>query len=387
MKLIGFGLTSQDDPNKVNCSSLPTAVANEFVMLFNDRCNLNLQKYLCPSTTIAGWMFSNDDLNEAIAGERLLCPSLDLSPVCNLDCAYCFQAKKLPRGAASRTLSLETTRSIVVEMARAGARTINIIGAGEPLLDPHFEEVARLIHDCGVRLLVATNGVPLTKRPSLVETLVEIQASVVVKMNSMRLEIEDAMVGRPGYALQRNHALKMLLEAGFARNRPTRLAVNTVITIGNEAEILDMHRFCREQNICFIAGTYMPAGRTDTNSGILQAGPYLEPLPFARLAKITRTIREIDGTAATRGDFPAYTSDLPCVQALGLYVDSEGSVWPCPTKKIIRDGVLIDESLADIRGGLDLLKIWAGNGYIRKIRRSYSGECPYKALACKGIRR
>lgn len=339
----------------------------------------NLKDRLCPPTALAGWTFGERDLEEAIRGDRLLCPSLDLSPACNLDCPYCFQVDE-HKGARPKTLALDTVKTLVTAMAKAGARTINIVGAGEPLLDHRFEEVARFIDSTGVHLLVATNGVALTRRPSLLRTLMDIEASVVLKMNSRRPEVEDAMVGRPGYALQRDRALELLLEAGFADCRPTRLAVNTVITAVNEGEIIDMHRFCRARNICFIAGTYMPTGRTDVGSAVSD-DTLLAPLPAERLAAITARIRELDGAAATRGDLPAYASDLPCVQALGLYVDFEGKVWHCPTKKRLRKGRLVAEPLAEIETGPSFSEIWAEHPYIADFRRNYSGGCPYKVAA------
>ena len=343
-----------------------------------------LKARLCPPTTMAGWIFSECELQEAVAGERLLCPSLDLSPICNLDCPYCFQEVRERRSAAPHRQDVKSTLSTVTLMAKAGARTINIIGAGEPLLDPSFEEVAKFIHKLGIHLLVTTNGVPLIKHPKLLKTLIKVKANVILKMNSMRSEIEDAMVGQLGYAHKRDLALNMLLEASFAHKNPTRLGVNTVITESNKCEILDMYRFCRERNICFIAGTYMPTGRTDNERAIGDVQPHLSPLSVEQLAQLTHAIRDVSGVQATKGDFPAYTSDLPCVQALGLYVDSDGAIWPCPTKKVIRQGLLRSEPLGTIQEDSALLNIWKSNSYIKDIRHNYSGNCPYKEAACGG---
>ncbi len=364
---------------------------NEVTLTNQSRDDGNgLRQRYCPSTTMAAWDFTDRELREAINGERLLCPSLDLSNACNLNCPYCFTEPGNATYKKRRADELDEPElyGVIEQMAAAGARTINIIGAGEPLLDPRFERIARFIQSKGIRLLVATNGCELVRRPNLLGLLRDIGANVIVKMNSLNETLEDAMVGHAGYAGQRDQALALLLAVGFNHGTPSRLGVNTVITTGNRREISALHQYCRLQNIVFIAGSYMPAGRTGTvnlNHGrtVTGATPPWAPASPAEIKTIGDELREWDrahGYPLVAN--PAYTSGLPCVQSLGLYVDVAGKVWPCSTKKQLVDGRLLDTPLGMVRGQRSNLgEIFRDHPYMKKVRAEYQGDCPYKKAA------
>jgi MoaA/NifB/PqqE/SkfB family radical SAM enzyme len=110
-----------------------------------------------------------------------LCPSIELSNVCNLNCPYCYvETTDSPtKQRYPDQLTLAELERVVKSLAEAGARTINITGAGEPTMDPVFERVVRLIASLGIRPLVATNGIKLGTSTEMVRLFVETRASVV----------------------------------------------------------------------------------------------------------------------------------------------------------------------------------------------------------------
>ena len=97
------------------------------------------------NNSIAGWTFSEQEIHQAINEYRLLNPSIDLSNLCNLNCPYCFtEGKNSERKLRlPNELSIDDTISILGDFASSGAKTINIVGAGEPTIDPHFELVVQ----------------------------------------------------------------------------------------------------------------------------------------------------------------------------------------------------------------------------------------------------
>ena len=87
-----------------------------------------------------GWDFDTETLRRAIRGEVMPNPSIDLGNPCNLNCPYCFVEEKFSPRKVRRSdeLSIEETRAVIKDFHAAGACTVNIVGAGEPTIDPHF---------------------------------------------------------------------------------------------------------------------------------------------------------------------------------------------------------------------------------------------------------
>ena len=73
--------------------------------------------------------------------------SIDLSNPCNLNCPYCYIEEKSSSRKIRRSdeIPIELTLSAISKFADAGARTVNIVGAGEPTVDVDFERVVRRI--------------------------------------------------------------------------------------------------------------------------------------------------------------------------------------------------------------------------------------------------
>ena len=214
--------------------------------------------------TLAGWDFSQDEITSALRAGEMLNPSIDLTNACNLNCPYCYieeknSARKLRR---PDELKHEEISAILRDLKACGAQTINIVGAGEPTIDPHFEETVQDIHDLGLRTVLFTNGIRLASDQSLVHFLYSRSTSVVLKYNSSDSHTQDLVAGRIGYTVKRDQALTHLFDAGFNAHSPTRLGIDMMAFKGNSHEIVNIHRWCRDENIFPICGEYIPTGRT-----------------------------------------------------------------------------------------------------------------------------
>ncbi|MGD0026213.1 MAG: radical SAM protein [Xanthobacteraceae bacterium] len=214
---------------------------------------------------MAGWTFTQTDIAEARRGERLLNPSIDLSNPCNLNCAYCFiEEKNSPRKVRfPDELSLEETLSVIDDFATAGARSVNLVGAGEPTIDPAFQQIIERIGLKGMTPVVFTNGIHFNTHPELLDILYAIGATVVVKFNSADPTLQDLLAGRKGYTVQRDTAIERLIYRGFAAHSPTRLAFDIIAMQGVFGEITDIVRRCRRENILPIVTNFIPTGRTE----------------------------------------------------------------------------------------------------------------------------
>ena len=352
--------------------------------------DFELQQLLCPETTLEAWTFDGADIREAINGLRLLNPSIDLSSKCNLNCPYCYVEKigTLDKKRNENELSLTDYKSIIDKLAEAGARTINIVGAGEPTIDPNFKIIAQYIKDIGCNVLVATNGIAIAKSDSLVSFLNNIEASVVLKVNSFTSELQDDLVGQKGYTEYRNAALNQLLKLGFNKKKPTRLGINTLLMKSNFNQIFDIFKFCRENNITLICGSYMPTGRTE--SSIFQ-GDYLledkkkkdlfEPISSIEYNHLRQKLLEYDNENGFSTISPvAYISGLPCIQGLGIQIDNQGKIWHCPARHQIINGQLESKEICASAISEDLDFLWQNEPYLKRFRYKYNGCCPYKTI-------
>ena len=352
--------------------------------------DLELEKILCPETTLEAWTFDGSDIREAISGTRLLNPSIDLSNTCNLNCPYCYVEKvgSLNKKKKENELKLSSYKSIIDKLAKAGAKTINIIGAGEPTIDPNFREISEYIKSLGIKVLVATNGIEISKSDFLIDFLCDIDASIVIKVNSFVSELQDSLVGQKGYSAHRDIALNKLIDFGFNKVKPTRLGINTLLMKSNLNQIFDIFKFCRENNITLICGNYMPTGRTE--SSIFQ-GEYLlenkskkdlfEPISSVEYKSLRQMVLDYDNENGFPTISPdAYISGLPCIQGLGIQIDNEGKIWHCPARHQIIDGQLTSKDICDLVEETDFKKLWADDPYLSSFRNNYNGLCPYKTI-------
>lgn len=351
--------------------------------------------------TMAGWEFSEVSVREAVCGERLLNPSLDLGNPCNLNCPYCFIEEKFSGRKVRKDgeLTFNEIRGVLEDLIDGGAETINLVGAGEPTIDPQFREVVEFVRSKGVRTVLFTNGVRLSQDRDLVHFLAGSEVTVVLKYNSMCARVQDAVVGQKGYTKSRDLALRFLEEEGFNRGLPTRLAFDTLVFKGNVLELPFLYAWCQSKNIEALMAEFIPTGRT-ANGSVVGAAALesveqdLRQIAEEALQPITQTEREwllstlepIGGGAGVVGATEsAYYGGGQCTQSLGVYVDILGRVWPCVARSSPGRGAV---PLGSIRAGDKASDIWKRSPVMKRVRAGFDGGCQYKApLVVLGHRR
>lgn len=346
---------------------------------------------------IKGWDFSKDQILGAIRGPlHCLNPSIDLTNACNLNCPYCYIEDKnsLRKKRLPDEISYQQTLEVVDSFVALGAKTINIVGAGEPTIDQHFVEIVDYIASKGLISVVFTNGIKLSGNPALIEFLYNKNVSVVIKLNSFESEHQDLVAGRSGYTRKRNRVIQKLIQAGFNKSFPTRLGVDTILYQGNIKEMFEVHKWSRENNIFPITADYIPTGRTDqgvfesqnnrsldfyNDSQRRKLATLLEPVAKEPKKQLLKNIQEFDARLGIiKNTNCAYYGGGICTQILGLYVDIKGDIYPCVARKK-REGRSLSNGLLGNIAQDSLLDIWRQSSYMQGIREHYNGGCPYKA--------
>jgi MoaA/NifB/PqqE/SkfB family radical SAM enzyme len=270
---------------------------------------------------------------------------------------------------------------------------VAIPGAGEPFHPRNRALVLALIRSanaCGLHMTIFTTGHWIDE--ALAAELVPLDVVLLVKRNSSKRDVQNALVGMPAdhsFFEKREAALRLLIDLGF--NKPfgkpgsadyqeTRLGVVTSIMRQNIDELGDLLRFARKNNIIFDCDTILERGRggicrqrltdemTEEGFKILQR---LDKREFQREWEISSTYV---GTACDR-----YRHHL--------YVDRRGFIYPCV-------GCMADEEhnidpiiLGNIKEGPHaLIEAWHSPIMAKVIRPwHYEGPCKNCTKPEKGV--
>lgn len=270
---------------------------------------------------------------------------------------------------------------------------VAIPGAGEPFHPLNRELVLSLIrsaNSCGLHITIFTTGHWIDD--ALAAELLPLDVVLLVKRNSGKREVQNALVGKPAdhtFFDQREEALRRLMDAGFNKpyGRPgspeyqeTRLGVVTSIMRENINELEDLLRFARTNNIIFDCDTILERGRggkcrqrltdqmTERGFKILQK---LDRKKWKRRWEISSTYV---GTACDR-------------HRHHLYVDRRGFIYPCVGCLEDKEHGIDPIILGNIKNGPQaLLEAWTSPIMAQVIRPwNYEGPCKECAKPEEGV--
>ncbi|MCP1846765.1 MULTISPECIES: radical SAM protein [unclassified Bradyrhizobium] len=275
----------------------------------------------------AGTDYTRNLVQDARLHNRMLHLDLDLTGECELKCFYCDRTSDRYSDMPDR-LELRTAErlDLIAQAHALGATTVEFPGAGEPMVDPDFWQIVASAHQHGMTPVVFTSGYHLDGEA--VERLFQLGATVFVKHNSHDAAVQDKMVGVQGYGAKANAALQRLLERGFNRSVPTRVAIDVVVTpqfneTGDFAEVCALHRWCRLNNVHNYIVPLIPEGRADRSSVLIER---------ERADRMINEIRKIDEEEFGLSYHPCrpMTGGYRCRQVnVGLFVNLFGEVYDC----------------------------------------------------------
>lgn len=201
------------------------------------------------------------DYKDAISRRRLLEAEFSSSPVCNLDCPFCYT--NVHERKDYEFASLNKIDFFLEQVSSLGAKTVRVVGLGEPFLDKRIYDGCRfpfieLAKKHGLITQVYTNGTLIDK--NLAKKLSEENVSLVLKMYSFSPSIFEKMTGYKGCYTKEKQVeispgkyipigLQEAISAGLNENCPTKLGINTVITKDNVEEVFSIYQFARERDI------------------------------------------------------------------------------------------------------------------------------------------
>lgn len=277
---------------------------------------------------INGWDFELSNYQWAWNYGELLTASIETSNICNLACEYCFreEQKIVSKKRLPNELSLDESLKLIDDLAHLGVQTINIAGAGEPLMDNHLIPMLKKIAQYDITPLVATNGSLIDDK--WVDLFEKTNSSVMVKVNSFNEEKQNYLVHRRNYAKRRDEGLRKLIEAGFNKpneNYQTKLSINALVSKETINEIPQIFNYCRENNIMPCMETFIPAGKTaNKTTNRVEKDEFYKVADKLRLEDKERGIEYIR--------LWPYLGGVPCTQQgkASIFVNIKGEIYDCP---------------------------------------------------------
>ncbi|MFA6499415.1 MAG: radical SAM protein [Desulfurivibrionaceae bacterium] len=186
--------------------------------------------------------FSEQEIREAVAADRLLSMEIEFSRICNFRCSYCYVADRIE---CKNELSREEIKDVILQAKELGARKIIILG-GEPSIYPHLVEMLHFIGREGLEIEMFTNGSGIDN--NLAAVLAKEKVRVILKLNSRDETVQDRLAGKKGAFQIINRALATLQEAGYP-STDHFLAISTVICKQNIEELPAMWQWLRKEQI------------------------------------------------------------------------------------------------------------------------------------------
>lgn len=295
--------------------------------------------------------FTEAEIREAAAANRLLSMEIEFSRACNFRCVYCYQEY---RTAASDELTREEIKDVLAQAKELGARKIIILG-GEPSIYPHLVEMLRFLGAQGFEVEMFTNGSGVT--PELASILAAEHVRVVMKMNSRRPEVQDRLAGKQGAFAIIETALRHLRQAGYPAEG-LFLAVSTIICRQNIEELPALWQWLREQNIEPYFEILTPQANALENSWLEVGGAELKTL-FQQLAALDR-----ERFGRHWEPQPPLVGNRCMRHQVSCVVTANGQVMPCVGVTIplgsIREQRLVDilqhQVIADLKNYREMIK-------------------------------
>jgi len=324
---------------------------------------------LSPPPQLKGLNFSYEEIKRARAENKMLVVSIETSNICNLRCVYCYTdaSKKLPN-----ELKIEEYKNILDQAVDLGAKEVAIAGAGEPLLDPLFFKILSLIEERGLYLILYTNATLIDK--SIAKRLYDSSLTVVATLNSINPAIQNRLCGGIPWAYKRMmEGIYNLMNAGFNKTNPTRLAIDSFVVKESIDEAPAIFRFARENNIFpYICRVFLLGRAKDKDLDVSNE----------QFKNLTYKLLEIDETeyGYTWEPKPPFVASQCQLVYINMVVGIQGDVRPCYSV-FINAGNVRDQSLVKIWNS-DFLKD------VRNMEKNLKGKCATCTLKgkCYGCR-
>lgn len=313
----------------------------------------------------SNYEFTDAEIAEAAAHDRLLSLEVEFNRQCNYRCPYCYAAatEQMPTNYDPRVID-----SAIRQAAELGARKIVILG-GEPLLYKGLKEKVQMITALGLGAEIHTNGSIMSAE--LAHVLFAHGCRVVVKLNTRNAEVHDRLTGVKNSLDNSLNTLRLLKDAGFTADM---LGASTVISADNVDDVTDLWKYLRHNDI-------QPYFEILTPQGRLLDHKELE-MDILHLKTIFAEIQQFDRSLGYAWEAQPPLVGAKCLRhTYSALINAQGDVFPCVGIDIVI-GNILEQPLQQILQQSNIIKD------LKNHREMIKGPCRAcdKASDCYGCR-
>lgn len=307
-------------------------------------------------------IYDPEELKKTIENNELGMIYAGVSAACDLNCVYCVTKSGK---AVEGELNLEERKDLLRQAKDLGCKMVHIAARGEPTVDPLFQEQLETIHNLDMIPVIYTHGANLTQE--WVDILWENGASIMLKIHSMKPELQDFFAAKKGYTEKRKQGIQKLFKKGFNQNYEgqTRLGADILVMKKNYDEIEEIYRWCRDNNIFPLVKPLM-CNEKGASPFVLE-NLYLPPLEvkklYERLAYIDKTEYGYEWEP-----MPPYAGINCNYFYYHLCITIMGDVWPCIGVPHMEIGNIRNKSLKECWNSEEVKKI-------KNIHQEVTGVC------------
>ncbi len=312
--------------------------------------------------------FTEQEIHEAVAADKLLSMEIEFSRICNFRCSYCYVEEETK---STNELTRKEIKDVILQAKELGARKIIILG-GEPSIYPHLAEMLDFLDKEELEIEMFTNGAGIDME--MAETLARTKVRVALKMNSRDEKIQDQLAGRKGAFSIINAALANLKAAGYP-SKELFLAISTVICQQNIEELPSLWKWLRRKNIEPFFEVITPQANVLKNDGLTVSPTQLKNL-FTELSAIDR-----QSFGRTWEPQPPLVGNKCMRHQVSCLVTATGDVMPCVGVTIPIENIR-NTGLANILRNSEVIS------NLKNYRETITGQCKTceKADECYGCR-
>lgn len=286
-----------------------------------------------------GYDTTDKEIQRAWKQDKPLTLSLYLGAKCNLRCLYCFTHGGI---LTENNLTEKEYKKIIDEAFKLGVKRVMFTGRGEPLF--YFSLLKRLlkyIKKKGGWNIVLTNAILIT--PKIAKELYHLNCSVMTKINSFNPKIQDELTGVRGAAEKMYRGLHYLMQAGFNKTRPTRLANDNLICKLNYKEIPFTAQYFTSHNIQYVMEKILWMGRAVNNTEKLK-------ITKEELKELLEELKKKSvGSVSCYWSEGTYFSGEECiVDTITILVNEKGDIMPCWAREELVVGNIRNTLLKDL---------------------------------------
>lgn len=286
-----------------------------------------------------GYDISDKQIQKAWKDDKPITLSLYLGAKCNLRCLYCFTHGGI---LTENNLTEKEYKRIIDEAFGLGVKNIMFTGRGEPLLYyPLLKKLLKHVKNKGGWSIILTNAILMT--PKLAKELYGLNCSVMTKINSFNPKIQDELTGMPGSAVKMYRGLDYLIQAGFNKTMPTRLANDNLICKLNYKEIPQIIQWFASHHIQYIMEKILWTGRAVEN---------IEKLKITKeeLDELLRELKKkpLEGISCYWSEGTYFSGEECIVDTITILINEKGDIMPCWARESLVVGNIRNKSLKDL---------------------------------------